>query len=86
MNKLVRKKGIKVYHERTECPDVSSIKLVNHSRYLDGCKKLDGLFVISQNLKEYFLDINVPEEKIRVVNMTVDPMRFVNLQKVHNRL
>lgn len=75
-------KGIRVYHERTESPDVLPLptqKLQN--RYLEACTKLDGLFVISTALKKYFIEKGLSEEKIQIVNMTVDSHRFAKLNK-----
>ena len=73
---------IKVYHERTEHPDVVRLRFgFERKRYLANCRKLSGLFVISTALKEYFVGIGVPEEKVTIVNMTVDPARFEGIQK-----
>lgn len=81
LNHLVKKKGVKVYHERTEHPEVSKLKLLNMPKYLNACTKVDKLFVISRNLKTYFLNIGVPAEKIEIINMTVDQSRFEGLLK-----
>lgn len=78
---LVKIRGIRVFHERTEHPSVSKLKLLNVDKYLEGCSKLSGLFVISTGLKEYYSSIGVPEKNIEIVNMTVDPTRFENLSK-----
>ena len=73
---------VRVFHEATEHPDVIKWRIKNQKqRYLKGCKGVDGLFVISTALKEYFISIGVPEEKITIVNMTVDPARFEGVQK-----
>ena len=45
------------------------------------CQQLKGLFVISNPLKEYFIKNGVDKNKIHVVNMTVDPTRFENVEK-----
>lgn len=81
IHSLVGKKGIRVFHERTEHPLVSKLKLLNVDKYLRACTKLDGLFVISNPLRDYFISIGVPEGKIHIINMTVDPHRFVGLEK-----
>lgn len=83
---LVRsKKGVKLFHEITEHPLVHPPKgiLFNWGikRYCKWCSKLDGLFVISTTLKDFFVTNGVPEEKVGIVNMTVDPLRFDGLQK-----
>lgn len=83
---LVKKKGIKVYHERTENPMVVPISEVKEQQlYLEACKKVNGLFVISTALKRFFINIGVDERKIKIVNMTVDQSRFTNLKKQSNK-
>lgn len=79
------KKGVKFYSEKTEHPKIVkaesrliSTTLVEH---LQICRKLDGIFVISTALKEYYIDNGIDEEKIEIINMTVDPIRFNNLEK-----
>lgn len=44
-------------------------------------RKCAGIFVISNKLREYFINIGVNEEKIHVINMTVDGNRFANIEK-----
>ncbi len=78
---LIRKKGIKVYSERTEHPFAYSVRTVNMDKYIDQCKYLNGLFVISTSLKTFFENVGVQSEKIHIINMTVDPQRFENLIK-----
>lgn len=79
------KRNIKLYHERTEFPEVvgrsySIIGEIKHNLYLRTCKKLDGLFVISPSLNEYFTNIvGVNKEKVHTINMIVDLSRFDNL-------
>ena len=79
--KLVNKKGIKVYQERTEHPFVSKMRFLNMEKYLYACTLLDGLFVITTALKDYFISIGTPANKVHVINMTVDPTRFDGLKK-----
>ena len=76
---------INVYHERTEHPEVVRLRFAfERTRYIKSCKKLSGLFVISTALKNYFIGIGVPAKKITIVNMTVDPTRFEDVQKDSN--
>lgn len=82
LSATLKKKGVKVYHERAEHPMVSKLKFLNMKKYLDACTKVDGLFVISNALKEYFTSIGTPQEKIHIINMTVDASRFDGL--IHN--
>lgn len=75
-----------IYHEKSEYPELnmeSEPWLVRqvHKTYIATCKKLDGIFPISHALKDYFVSKGVKEERIQVVNMTVDPSRFLGLEK-----
>ena len=79
--RVVVKKGIKVVHEKTEHPDIYSFKGFNVERYKRKVSKVDGLFVISTALKDYFVSLGLPQDKIEIVNMTVDSNRFVGLRK-----
>lgn len=78
---LINRKDIKLYHERTEHPDIYTIKGFDVKKYKAHIKDLDGMFVISTALKEYFSSLGLPKERIEIVNMTVDSSRFVNLKK-----
>ena len=79
--KVVGKNGVKVVHEKTEHPDVYSFKGFNVERYKREIPRLDGMFVISTALKEYFVSLGLPKEKIKIVNMTVDSNRFKGLKR-----
>ncbi|HTO14687.1 MAG TPA: glycosyltransferase family 4 protein [Edaphocola sp.] len=76
------KRGIQLYYEVTEHPDLinkdnNSFNKLLHRRSLTAAKKLDGLFVISPSLKEYFVnEIRIKEHRVLVVNMIVDATRF----------
>ena len=71
--------------EKTEHPEASNPGhwpyKVSVNKYLLLCQQLKGLFVISNPLKEYFIKNGVDKNKIHVVNMTVDPTRFENVEK-----
>ena len=82
LHRFVAKKGVRVFHERTESPEVLPLSPQNkQEKYLDACVKLDGLFVISTALKSYFSEKGVPSDKIRIINMTVDSNRFLGVEK-----
>lgn len=82
LNMLKKYSKVKVYHETTESPDIVPWRLKRLKRiYLEGSKKVDGLFVISTALKEYFINIGIPENKITIINMTVDCSRFEGITK-----
>lgn len=77
---------VKCFAERTEHPKVSSgynSRLVALSKkiYKKTLMGLDGLFVISTPLKDYFISEGISESKIHIINMTVDPKRFISLKK-----
>lgn len=79
--KVLGKKGVRVLHEKTEHPDIYHFKGFDVERYKREVIKLDGMFVISSALKRYYLSLGLPEEKIEVLNMTVDSNRFAGLKK-----
>lgn len=80
---------INLYHEITEHPDIGrntkSLTLrFFHNLYLRRCKSLKGLFVISTELKKYFLCMGIPNNKIHIVNMIGDSSRFDGLERNTN--
>jgi len=81
----IRKSGIKYYGEKTEHPAVTSpvSRLVkqNMRQHFNSINKLDGLFVISNALKEFYVSSGVEREKVHVINMTVDTTRFDNIKR-----
>lgn len=80
-----RRKDIKLFHECTESPLVIPPK--NIGKYLSSCRELDGLFVISYQLRDYFVQEGVNICNIEVINMIVDVDRFtegVNNDKGNN--
>ena len=82
LQRLKRDSKARIFHEMTEHPDVMKWRARILKRiYLDGCKAVDGLFVISTALKEFYVSIGIPQEKITIVNMTVDPLRFDGIKK-----
>ena len=78
--------GVKVFAEVTEHPKVCSpvadpSLLLDDQSYIDTLLKLSGLFVISNPLKQFFQQYGIPSSKIHIINMTVDPSRFIGLEK-----
>lgn len=81
--KWVKKKA-KVFCEITEHPQVFESSASDYKKIQQKIKRmevLDGLFVISNSLKEYFIKEGLPENKVHVINMFVDTNRFAGLQK-----
>lgn len=85
LSKITQRKDINVYLEKTEHPEVSNPGhwpfKVSVKTYLSRCKQLKGLFVISNPLKDYFIINGVDRNKIHIVNMTVNPIRFEGIIK-----
>lgn len=81
--RLAKKKGIRVYHERTEHPDAVQNSRFKFSmrNYIEGCCLCDGIFVISHALKEFYESKGVDPLKIEVINMTVDSTRFNGVER-----
>lgn len=74
----------KVFCEITEHPEYNGhgiLKKLNVINSLHYIRKFDGLFVISQTLKEYFISKGVNNDKTCVVNMFVDSNRFADVSK-----
>ena len=84
VTRLAGKIGVRIFNEVTEHPQVglNSNQLQRSARErIDAIKKIDGLFVISSQLKQAYIDFGVERHKIHVINMIVDPSRFDNLNK-----
>lgn len=79
---FINLRGVDVYHEETESPLVLPLETKKaQQQYLNVCTKVKGLFVISTALKKFYASIGVDEKIISIVNMTVDPSRFLKLKK-----
>lgn len=83
----IRKAGVKYYGEKTEHPGIRHVsRLVkqNVRQHFDSVNRLDGLFVISNALKEFYVSNGIECEKVHVINMTVDTTRFDNIKRQHH--
>lgn len=81
---LTKRKGVRIFHERTEHPDVVKSTRFGFQKkaYLKSLKECAGLFVISNPLKHYFANCcGVDEKKICIINMVVDSTRFEAIKK-----
>lgn len=65
-----------IIHEITECPEIIGPYFLPLKFYFWCCKNIQGMFVISENLKQYFISKGVEENNITVVNIIVDSDRF----------
>jgi len=87
--KWLKKKNIKILHERTEYPFVAiknnffskKILLPIYLKYT--INKFDGIYTISQELNNYFKSILKKPVKLCTIQMTVEPQRF-NIKKSEN--
>ena len=81
--KWVKKKA-KVFCEITEHPQVfesSASDHIKNQKKIKRMRELDGLFVISNSLKDYFIKEGLPAKNVHVINMFVDTNRFDGLRK-----
>lgn len=81
---LLKIKGIQVYAEKTEHVTINSggrVTSLDQRNMIKVAKKLNGLFVISEPLRKSFIDFGVDSSKIKIINMTVNPDRFIGLTK-----
>lgn len=76
------KRKAKTFCEITEHPQIFGLSKSaekSRKRRLKLLKQLDGLFVISQSLKKYYIEEGIEENKVHVINMFVDTNRFINV-------
>lgn len=81
---LLKIKGIRIFAEKTEHVSIKSggrATSLNQRHMINVAKKLNGLFVISEPLKNSFISFGVDPSKIKIINMTVNPDRFLGLKK-----
>lgn len=82
---VLKKHGVACFSEVTEHPDVSwfmgRVAGLSKAEQIEITKRLDGLFVISSTLKDYYVSLGLNKNRVHVVNMIVDPTRFQHLKK-----
>lgn len=82
---LRKKKGVRIYHEYTENPEVIGkmgglVGAYLYRKYKQTIPKLDGLFLITPALREmYIKEFGANPSKTFLLNMVVDINRFANL-------
>lgn len=81
---LLKAKGVKIFAEKTEHISICTggrITSLNERQTIKVAQKLNGLFVISEALKKYFISHGVNSNKIEIINMFVNSDRFIGLKK-----
>lgn len=81
---LSKRNDIDVFEERTEHDEASficNIKKIPIPVFIEACRQISGVIVISQGLKQYYIDSGCSPERVHIVNMIVDTTRFDGLQK-----
>lgn len=81
---LAKRNDINVFVERTELDDVSfvcHIKKTTIPDFIDACKKISGVIVISQGLKQHYIEKGCKPERVHIVNMIADSTRFEGIEK-----
>ena len=78
---LVWFKRKQTFFEVTECPDMFKPRIYSWKYYTKLWKQLQGIFVISNNLKQYFVNHGVHSDNVHVINMIVDSNRFNGIQR-----
>ena len=82
---FVRRKDIKVFYETTEKPGFARqfgwYSDIETFLYFRNVKYLDGISVISTAIKDDFIKLGVHDNRIHIINMTVDAKRFEGLAK-----
>lgn len=80
MSLFLLRNGLNLYYETTEHPALVRNKHQLRT-YIKQSKRLKHIFVISRPLKHFFIENGLPEDRITIVNMTVDPCRFEGVEK-----
>lgn len=84
---FLARKDLNVAFEITEYPGLAlhgllgNLKLKWHYKY---AKRMKHIFVISRSLRECYVKHGISFDKIRIVNMTVDPLRFDGVKRNTN--
>lgn len=78
---LSKKEDVNIFYERTEHTNFARTKFLDYNKFFSACSKIKGLFLISTGLAKHFKEKGINEEKIHIINMTVDQTRFNGLVK-----
>lgn len=81
---LSKRNDIEVFEERTEHDEASfvcNIKKVSVPVFIEACRRISGMIVISQGLRQYYIGNGCSPDRVHVVNMIVDTKRFEGIKK-----
>ena len=81
---LSKRNDIKIFAERTEFDGVSFIchvKKITINQFIEACRIIDGVVVISQGLRKYYIESGCQANRVHIINMIADTTRFTDLQK-----
>ena len=81
---LSKRDDINVFVERTEYDEASFVCHINKvtiPEFHEACRKINGIIVISQPLREYYINNGCQPGHVHVINMIVDSTRFKDLAK-----
>ena len=82
---LLRRKGVDIYVERTEHPDVvaqgNAFFKVSPKKEILYLKRVKAIFVITTALKNYYKEKGIEEKNIHIINIVTDVERFKNLKR-----
>ncbi len=85
---LANREDISVFAETTEHPSASFysfIKGTSITSYLHACVSCSGIIVISNGLRDFFVESGCAVSKVHVVNMIVDEGRFSGIKKIEGK-
>lgn len=85
--RLAGKSGVRIFNEVTEHPEIGAVSAREKEgarKRVEAIEKIEGLFVISTQLKQTYIDRGVKSDEIHIINMTVDVDRFNGLEKQGN--
>ena len=80
---LFRKKGVEIFVERTEHPEIvatgNAFFKVTPKKEIEYLKRIKGVFVITTALKNYYIEKGIDKDKIHIINIVTDVERFQGL-------
>lgn len=65
-----------IWHEMTETPEIIPLFTISLEKYYKLCKRIRGLFVISEPLRKLYISKGIASDNVKIINMIVDGSRF----------